>query len=551
MLTKSIHNTFAKNIKQLSLVLILFISSILSSVSARDMGIESVTYSNHVLSIKHNSFGDIKFKKRIYADPARLVFDIYDAKLASNQTFRYDNVTGDIASVRVAQFEANTVRVVCEAKNTTALEKVKIENLGQSLYFKFQERNVVLQDVSFLEGDLRIVADGPLVPRTILLENPKRMVLDLIGAELKSASQATKIDNGADESIKISQFDGAIVRIVFTGPNTHKREVRISDNERQVIVMGADAKSAREGFADKLTKLAINFSDTNSTTYSVTGEKKLTYKFLKLSDPERLVVDFIDHETAPAFGLDPLPETSQISDIRFGKATLGRPVTRLVFDLKGPTIKEEFKESPDGKILYIKFNGIGTETIENGIGQISPNKKATVVIDAGHGGYDHGAIYGGINEKEININVAKKVNRYLTQAGLESFMTRSEDRFVSLAERVEISNTIKPKLFVSLHSNAVISNPKMAGLQTYYHSTGGYKLANVMHHQLINDVKMPDGKVRKANFYVCKNTKAPSILVEMGFMTNKDELKKLASDNYQDELAKSITKGIIEYLEKN
>ena len=83
---------------------------------ARQMQIKSVSYRNHVLSLKHNSFGDIKFKKRIYNNPARLVFDIYDTKLDSNQTFRYENITGDISSVRVAQFEKDTVRVVCEAK---------------------------------------------------------------------------------------------------------------------------------------------------------------------------------------------------------------------------------------------------------------------------------------------------------------------------------------------------------------------------------------------------------------------------------------------------
>ena len=138
MSIRLIHNTLFKNIKQLSLVLFLLFASTFSSVSAKEMAIEAVSYRNHVLSIKHDSFGDIKFKKRIYADPARLVFDIFDAKLGSSQTFRYDNITGDISSVRVAQFEANTVRIVCEAKNTTALEKIKIENIGQTLYFKFQ-----------------------------------------------------------------------------------------------------------------------------------------------------------------------------------------------------------------------------------------------------------------------------------------------------------------------------------------------------------------------------------------------------------------------------
>ena len=553
MSNPSIYNKLLNYSKQLFFVFLLLSNFCFSSAQAdRQINVSAVEYRNHVLSLKHNSFSDIKFKKRIYNNPARLVFDIFDAKLPSAKTFRYEDITGDIVSVRVAQFEDNTVRIVCEAINTTALEKIKIENIGQTLYFKFRVNNVIIQDINFQEGDLRVVADGAMVPRTILLDDPERLVLDLIGAELKSSSQEKKFNNGDSESIRISQFEGSIVRIVFTGEKTHGREVRISDNEKQVIVLGKEGKDeAKEGFAEKLTKLALNLSDPKSSTYAITGEARLNYKFLKLHNPERLVIDFIDAEMSSAFGSDPLAETPQVSDIRFGKATLGRPVTRVVFDLKGPGIKEEFRESADGANLYVRFDGVGTTTIHTGIAPISPNKKATVVIDAGHGGYDHGAIYSGHDEKEINLNVAKKINRYLSQAGVDSYMTRTEDRFVALAERVEISNAIRPKIFVSIHSNAIQSNPKMSGLQTYYYSSNGYKLAGVIHKDLLKDIKMNDGKIRKANFYVCKNTNAPSILVEMGFMSNKDELKKLVSDEYQDELAKSITRGIIAYLEKN
>lgn len=267
MKIQSIRFFVYNKLKVLSLALVLLLSSLCLSVSARQLDVSNVSYRNHVLSLKHNSFGDIKFKKRIYSNPARLVFDIYDAKLASNKTERFENITGDITSVRVAQFEKDTVRIVCEAKNTTALEKIKIENIGQTLYFKFRVRNVILQDISFQDGDLRIVADGPMVPRTILLDDPERLVLDLIGAEVKSRSQEKRFENGPDESIRISQFEGSIVRIVFTGEKTHKREVRISDNEKQVIVLGKEGQSeAREGFAEKLTKLALNESAEKSIT---------------------------------------------------------------------------------------------------------------------------------------------------------------------------------------------------------------------------------------------------------------------------------------------
>ena len=129
-------------------------------------------------------------------------------------------------------------------------------------------------------------------------------------------------------------------------------------------------------------------------------------------------------------------------------------------------------------------------------------------------------------------------------------MTRNEDS-LSLAERVEISNSVNPAMFISIHVNALVTNPKMEGLQSYYYSSAGYKLASHLHKQLLKDVKMSDQRVRKASFWVCKYTKAPSTLLELGFMTSKDERKKLITDDYQDKLAKSVARGIVSYLEKN
>ncbi|MCE2928720.1 MAG: N-acetylmuramoyl-L-alanine amidase [Candidatus Caenarcaniphilales bacterium] len=407
---------------------------------------------------------------------------------------------------------------------------------------------------------MRIITDGNISPRTILLDSPSRLVLDLIGAELKSKLQEKTFTVG-DEQIRVAQFDTSIVRIVFTGPKSHQREVRISDNERQLLVLGEGSKQKQvvENF-NKLLAIKISKTDAKETTYQIDAEKKLNYKFIKLHDPERLVIDFVDTKLTDAFGSNLVSETGHVSGLRYGLATLGRPVTRMVIDLKSKNYTEEFKESPTGTQLFIRILGAG-----QGISSTNPeadkdpnavpgeNKVngSKVVIDPGHGGYDHGAIYGGHNEKDINLAVASKVEALLKEAGVAAFMTRAEDRFISLAERVEISNNIDPDIFVSLHSNAVVSNPKMAGLQTYFFSDGGYKLAQFTHKQMVDDVGMPDGKIRKANFWVCKYSKSPAVLIEMGFMTNSEEREKLASDRYQADLAKAITKGIIKYLEEN
>jgi N-acetylmuramoyl-L-alanine amidase len=520
----------------------------LNQVEAKTLNIEQVNYKRKVLSLKHDSFADIKFKKRIYDNPSRMVFDIIDSKIQSKETIRHAVDSNDITEVRVAQFESDTVRIVIEGKSITALEKIRIENIGQTLYFKFDVQNVKIQDFNFSDGNLRITSDGPLMPRSIKLDNPDRLVLDLIGSELKSKTQSKTINNGDTETIRIAQFDDSIVRIVFTGKDSHKREIRISDNERQILVLGKESKA--QDFNEKMLKsIKLVKNDDKETVYLIEANKKLDYKFLKLHGPDRLVIDLIDTEFDDALGSEPMKETAHVSNVRFGLATLGRPVTRIVFDQKSGKLIEEFKESNGGKELLIRM--IGKVSVEDAIPAASKSLGTKVVLDAGHGGYDHGAIYGGYDEKDLVLSITKKVENYLKEAGISAYLTRTEDRFISLAERVEVSNAINPEIFVSIHANALATNTNMSGLQTYYYSDAGYKLATYTHKQMLKDVGMNDGKIRKANFWVCKFTRAPSILIETGFMTNVEERKKLAKDSYQNDLAKSIAKGIVEYLEAN
>jgi N-acetylmuramoyl-L-alanine amidase len=504
--------------------------------------------------VPHDSFADLKFKKRIYDNPSRLVFDILGANLG-NKVVSYDLPERfGLKQVRLAQFDKDTVRVVIEGATVTALEKVRIENVGRVLHFRFGMGNIKISDIAMEQANLRVVAEGAIVPRTILLDNPTRLVVDLIGSELKSPILA-KSFNIADESIKVSQLDDSIVRIVFTGPKSNLRDVRISTNEKQLLVLQEGAKTAPEPQAastiSKLLSFKVTKSSPSETVFSLELKGEAKYKFLKLHNPERLVVDLVDVNFDEALSAEVLPETPHVKSTRFGLATLGRPVTRIVFDLKSADLIEEFKESLDKKFLYIRLQGSSKDKA-SGAGDLAVSLKSQgvrVVLDAGHGGYDHGAIYGGHNEKDINLQVATRVQENLKAAGIDAYMTRNEDRFMSLSERVELSNTIEPKIFVSMHANALVTNPDMQGLQTYYHSDGGLKLGEYIHKRLVKDVGMLDQRVRHANFWVCKYTKAPSILLELGFMTNVEERNKLTRDSYQAELAKAISRGIIEYLE--
>jgi N-acetylmuramoyl-L-alanine amidase len=522
--------------------------------NAKNIQILSADLLGGTLTVKHDSMGDVKFRKRIYDGPPRLVFDILEADLG-NKVISYPltNVAG-LKQVRIAQFEPGTVRVVVEAGSVSALEKITIDNIGHNILFRFAINNIYLQTIDFEAGDLRIIADANIVPRTIKLENPTRMVLDLIGAKLKSPSQARSIPNG-EETISIAQHDESIVRITFAGKQSHKREVRISNNEKQLLVLGDSSATLNSPnkASDKLNQIKILKNTDKEVIYVIEANKKIEYKYLRLHNPERLVLDILGMGFDDAFGSNQTLESNYVSHIRYGLATIGTPVTRIVFDLKSTALAEDFQTANIGRTLMVSLLGDGSsKTVTNQSINPSPKSLGTkIILDAGHGGYDHGAVYGGHNEKDITLSITKKVNQYLNDAGIQSYLIRSEDRFVSLAERVDVSNAVDPKAFISIHVNALATNTAMDGLQTYYHSNSGYKLATFMHSQLLANVGMPDRKIRRANFWVCKYTKAPSVLLELGFMTNVAERNKLASNGYQEDLAKAIVKGIIAYLEEN
>lgn len=181
-----------------------------------------------------------------------------------------------------------------------------------------------------------------------------------------------------------------------------------------------------------------------------------------------------------------------------------------------------------------------------------------VVIDAGHGGYDPGAVANSIYESKINLSVAKKVEQILISEGIKVFMTRNTDDYVGLYERAHIANMIKASLFVSIHSNA-FANTSYKGIMTLvYPSTDqstnitGKSFGKIIQNNLIRITGANDrGVIDRPNLVVLNSTKMPAALIECGFMTNPDELAALQTDEYQNILAQGIARGIIDSMSGN
>jgi N-acetylmuramoyl-L-alanine amidase len=225
-----------------------------------------------------------------------------------------------------------------------------------------------------------------------------------------------------------------------------------------------------------------------------------------------------------------------------------------------------------------------------------PSKHYRVVIDAGHGGHDPGAVSGGYREKDIVLKVAQKLERILRRQGYKVYMTRKSDHFVTLGNRTRFSNKRDADIFVSIHANAVGRKsraPVVQGIETYFLSKArsararrvaakenravlnskDYHSRNVILNDIMTGPKIilsnklaidvqnsileytrtlyPDtrnGGVRPAPFWVLVGAQTPSVLIEIGYITHPYERKKLLQSSYQTMIAKGIAKGIGKYL---
>ena len=181
------------------------------------------------------------------------------------------------------------------------------------------------------------------------------------------------------------------------------------------------------------------------------------------------------------------------------------------------------------------------------------NGKKIITIDAGHGGTDPGATANGLKEKDVTLAVALRVEKLLKEQGIEVIMTRRDDSFPSLAKRVKIAKDSNSDTFVSIHANSATASA--SGSETYYYKTASgdtrskesEQLASFIQKQLVAAMETTDRGVKHGNFHVIRETTMTAVLVELGFLTNKDDAAKLASEQYRDAAAAAITQGILDY----
>ena len=176
--------------------------------------------------------------------------------------------------------------------------------------------------------------------------------------------------------------------------------------------------------------------------------------------------------------------------------------------------------------------------------------KSVVVIDPGHGGKDPGMVtVNGILEKRVVLHVARAVRQRLVAAGVAVVMTRADDRFIELEERARIANRAGADLFVSIHADSA-PNRSARGHTIYVaRAASGESLAAADKIDArLAGMGVHSRGVRRANFRVLVKTTCPAVLVEVGYLSNRAEARKLASSSYRSSIADAVAAGVLAFL---
>jgi len=278
------------------------------------------------------------------------------------------------------------------------------------------------------------------------------------------------------------------------------------------------------------------YGDEKQDFVTIGLEERLPYQSLQLVDPSRIVVDIYG-----ATG-----NTNWITQLKSAREVANVYHEQLEDHLFRVTIQLRHKQNW-GYSIYYKNNTLVVRINR------PPEKcylsRLKIAIDAGHGGSNTGArgIKTGIEEKKRNLEIAKYLEKELKRKGAEVFMTRTEDTDVSMLERTLLLREAKPDLLISIHHNAS-SNRNAKGVSTYYRYLG-FKPLTVAIQERMLDLGLNDfGNIGSFNFSLNGPTEYPNCLVEVAFMSNEADEKRINDPRFQKDVAKKIRQGINDWL---
>lgn len=493
------------------------------------------------MKIKNNII--LKFKNTLCQNP--YFQNTYRDEHASSSDF-YEYMT-IYTPVKKEPAENNIVEQLQEAFNTT-LQQVtaptEVEKMQLRLNTKYYIDNLTTKpNAVLINGFGSLTVEKPMI-----LTNPTRIVFDMSNTLVAQNLRNKEFKINENESVKIGQFAVNKARIVITTPDVEKY-IPIYSNDNQSL-------------------LIANVNSVIPSSLYTTSADVLTYNHETIDNQTEAMTLSFNHPVVHGFDRTNNEIIIYLYNVsRYNETTFASSAAKSLFanakitlmngnglKLTIPVDKDSLVNTylgADGKALKISIKAPKKPAVTKtpAVTPKTPGVKR-VVIDAGHGGTDYGAIRNGINEKDITLDVSKRIEALLKKQGYQVTMTRTNDIYVSLQDRVSISESVSPDIFVSIHVNSS-TRPEITGIETHYYHQESLNLAQTVHSAFASAIKSNNRGLFKSKFYVINHTTSPAILIEIGFISNDNERSQLVSEKRKQDTAKSIVEGINNYFKQH
>ena len=421
-----------------------------------------------------------------------------------------------------------------------SVEGIKKEIKLKSKYY--------IESVSAKPSGVLISGFGTIeIVKPMYLTSPARVVFDLPNTILNPDLTNKEFKISETETLKIGQYSFNKARIVITSPTLEKYFPIFSSDGQSLLLANSDKVDASSLYSKTTDAISYYYKEINPLTdeFIIAFSSPVVHSIKR--DASKLCISFYN---ASRYGDDTFRNTIKSTSLNEMKIDL---IPKIGLKLTLPLKKDNIVDcdlGADGKSFRLTVKGTKSRPVADIPKRIITFGHKNVVIDPGHGGVDYGAIRDGINEKDINLDISKRVEAILASKGYTVEMTRHTDETVSLQDRTILCEKVSPNIFVSIHVNSS-AKTEPTGIETHYYHQESLELAQTVHTCMASFIKTNDRGLFKSKFYVINHTSVPAILVEIGFISNARERAELVSEKRKEQTAHAIADGIIKYLKKN
>ncbi len=465
--------------------------------------------------------------------PVRIISEELGAEVSWNQekqqvTIKRDGallqlaINNPVASVNGAAFKLETAPIL-DSGNTLLPVRFVTENLGMDVQWDNLTRSVFLFDKS---SSIPVSGGQTSEPPKAGASNPPP------ATATPSPAATPKPSPSASSSASI---------MPSATPSSKPSSTSMPTLPGSTAAPGATPGTSPSTGPDNVVSViqSISFTDGHMT---IKADRAVPQPvFTHLSNPSRLVIDLPGARLAQTVNgkavgqVNELAISAEFSErIRFSQFQDQPPTVRIVVDLK-QKIDYTLLEGRNPAELTIAMKGY----------------TFLVVLDAGHGDGDPGAIskITGRKEKDFNLSMVLKIAKALENIpNLQVKLTRQDDTFVELNERADFANRLNADVFVSIHANS-FNKDTVSGTETYYSRDESRALADILHSRTLPATGFNDRGVRKNDLRVTLRTVMPAVLCEIGYLSSPEEEAALFTEKLQLQTAEAIAAGIREYLQ--